>query len=129
MNVLSFVRRYRPVLVFAVFLLASSLLVLRQVSVNQTRHVDLREAFILLHTKGYRPEAQRLYERLLQEVDGLSNRLLLDDFQRTLTLVGADPLRQQPENLVWKYHWTVSNELERRSEKTLRRALKLAREE
>jgi hypothetical protein len=126
MNVLSFFRRYKPVLVFAVFLLASSLLVLRQVNTNQNRHVELREAFILLHTKGYRPEAQRLYERLLRELDHLPNRLLLEDFQRTLTLV--DPAKQQPENLIWSYHWTVSNEMEKRSEQTLKRALKLARQ-
>ncbi len=126
MNVLSFVRRYKPVLALAALLLVACLLVLRQVSINQTRHLELREAFILLQTKGYRPEAGRLYERLIQEVDHLPNRLLLDDFQRTLTLV--DPAKQQPENLIWKYHWTVSNELEKRSEHTLRRALELARE-
>ncbi len=113
-------------LVLAVLLLAACLLVLRQVSVHQNRHAELREAFILLHTKGYRPEAQRLYERLLGEVDHLSNRLLLEDFQRTLTLV--EPARPQPDNLIWKYHWTVSNELEKRSEQTLKRALELARE-
>ncbi len=126
MNVLSFVRRYKPVLALAALLLVACLLVLRQVRINQTRHLELREAFIILQTKGYRPEAQRLYERLIQEVDHLPNRLLLEDFQRTLTLV--DPAKQQPENLIWKYHWTVSNELEKRSEHTLRRALELARE-
>jgi hypothetical protein len=127
MNVLSFIGRYKPVLVFAGVLLAASLMVLRQISINQNRHAELREAFILLHTKGYRPEAQRLYERLLAETDRLPNRLLLEDFQRTLTLV--DPARPQPENLIWKYHWTVSNEMEKRSEQTLKRALKLARQE
>ncbi len=127
MNVLSIVRRYKPVLALAALLLVACLLVLRQVRINQTRHLELREAFIILQTKGYRPEAQRLYERLIQEVDHLPNRLLLEDFQRTLTLV--DPAKQQPENLIWKYHWTVSNELEKRSEHTLRRALELAGEQ
>jgi hypothetical protein len=59
-------------------------------------------------------------------LEKLPNRILLDDFQRTLVLV--DPRTQQPDNLVWKYHWTVSNELEKRSEATLARALKLAGE-
>jgi hypothetical protein len=127
MNVLSFFRRYWPVWVFAGLLLAGGLLLVWQVSTRQHRHVEMREAFILLQTKGYRPEAERLYGRLIPEVYHLSERLLRDDFQRTLTLV--DPARQQPENLIWRYHWTVSNELERRSEHSLQRALRLARED
>jgi hypothetical protein len=51
----------------------------------------------------------------------------MDDYQRTLMLV--DPATQQQNNLIWRYHWTVSNELEKRSESTLRRALKMAQEE
>ena len=46
---------------------------------------------------------------------------------RTLMLV--DPLAvNQTNNLIYNYHWTVSAELDRRSESTLRRALELARE-
>ena len=41
----------------------------------------------------------------------------------------VDPATQQPDNLIWKYHWTVSKELEKRSESTLQRALKMAEEE
>ena len=99
-------------------------MVVRQVVANQSRHVELREAFILLHSRGYQPQAERLYQRLLVELEHLPSKLLLDDFQRTLTLV--DPARQEPDNLVWEYHWTVSNELEKRSEASLERALKLA---
>jgi hypothetical protein len=62
----------------------------------------------------------------LAEIPEENNRVLLDDFQRTMMLV--DPGTQHPENPIWVYHWTVSNELERRSESTLRRALKLAQE-
>ncbi len=40
----------------------------------------------------------------------------------------VDPKRPETDNLIWKYHWTVSNELERRSWTTLERALKLAEE-
>jgi hypothetical protein len=121
-----FIRQYRSLLIFGFFLMLGSIMVMRQINSNQSKHVELREAFILLHTRGYRPQAERLYQRLLKDLDGLSTRLLLDDFQRTLTLV--DPGRNQPENLIWVYHWTVSNELEKRSESSLKRALKLAGE-
>jgi hypothetical protein len=119
-----FIRQYRALLVFGVFLVVSSVLVVRQISVNQSRHVELREALILLHTRGYRPEAGRLFQKLLIEVDTLPTKVLLEDFQRTLTLV--DSTEKHPENLVWQYHWTVSNELEKRSEESIKKALKLA---
>ena len=101
-------------------------MVVRQYRSNQSKHVELREAFILLYTKNYQKESRRLYDRLINDIEKLSNRALLDDFQRTLMLV--DPATQQPDNLLWRYHWTVSNELEKRSESTLLRALKLADE-
>jgi hypothetical protein len=91
----------------------------------------MREAFILLHTRGYTNEARRIYQKLLLEIpktiDKLSDKQLLDDFQRTLLLV--DPYTQQTNNLIWNYHWMLSNELDRRSESTLKRARKLAEEE
>ena len=99
-------------------------MVIRQMNANQSKHQELREAFILLSSRGYHPQAERLYLRLLEELKRLPDKLLLEDFQRTLTLVNPDS--QQPDNLVWKYHWTVSNELEKRSEASLQHALKLA---
>lgn len=123
----SLFRSHRTSLLFALILVISSVLVVRQFGLNRERHVELREAFILLEVKGYRNEAQRLYQRLLGELPTLTNRQLLDDFQRTITLV--NPLAtNDTENLIWKYHWTVSNEFERRSDKTLERALKMAGE-
>ena len=119
-----FGRQFRFQLVFLAFLVFCSVMVLKQVSVNQAKHLQLREAFILLHSRGYQPQAERLYQRLLAEMERLPDKALLEDFQRTLTLV--DPSRQEPENLIWEYHWTVSNELEKRSEASLERALKLA---
>ena len=101
-------------------------MVLRQMAANQSAHVELREAFILLNAKGYKNEAQHLFQKLLAELEQLPNSVVMQDYQRTLTLV--DPATSQPENLVWKYHWTVSNELEKRSESTLTKALKLAHE-
>ena len=121
-----FLRRNRYFLIFSVLLLFCGVMVLQQIEANQSAHTDLREAFILLQTKSYKDEAQRLFQRLLADLEGLPNKALTEDFQRTLTLV--DPTKQDPENLIWKYHWTVSNELEKRSESILARALKLAHE-
>ena len=124
---MSFVRQYKFVLLFLLLLVFCSVMVIQQRDVNQGRHVEIREAFILLHTRGYTNQAQKLYRRLLLELPKLSDRALLDDFQRTLLLV--DPNSAQPTNhLIWNYHWTVSHELDRRSESTLMRALKLAEE-
>ena len=113
-------------LLFAAVLTFCSVMVLRQTRTNQSAHTELREAFILLQSRGYTNQAQRLYNRLLHDLEDISNHDLRDDFQRTLTLV--DPAAQQPQNLLWKYHWTVSNELEKRSESSLVRALDLAKQ-
>lgn len=121
-----FLRRNRYFLIFAALLLSCGVMVLRQMAANQSAHADLREAFVLLQTKGYKNEAQRLFQRLLAELEQLPNKALVEDFQRTLMLV--DAAKQDSENLIWKYHWTVSNELEKRSESTLAKALKLAHE-
>ena len=114
-------------LIFAAVLTFCSVMVLRQTRINQTAHSELREAFIILHSRGYTNQEQRLYNRLLRDLQNISNRDLREDFQRTLTLV--DPAAQQPQNLLWKYHWTVSNELEKRSESSLARALEIAKPE
>src|SRR6266705_3249625 len=110
-------------LVVMLLLLAASIVIVQQLHARQSRHVEIREAFILLHTRGYTNEATRLYQKLLNDLQDLSNKQVMDDFQRTLLLV--DPSAYQPSNLLWKYHWTVSNEMDKRSESTLTRALKL----
>jgi hypothetical protein len=120
------VRRYRSLLLFVVFFVVCSVLVIRQFTANEARHVELREAFILLYSKGYQPEAKQLFQRLVGEVDGLSNTLMWNDYQRTLTLI--NPMHDEPDNLIWAYHWTISNELEKRSESSLQKALRMARE-
>lgn len=113
-------------LIFALVLVVCSVMVIRQINLNQGKHLELREAFILLYTKGYQPQAERWYQRLIAEVGTISNRQVIDDFQRTLTLV--NPQQSESNNLVRKYHWTVSKELERRSWTTVEQALKLAEE-
>lgn len=120
------IRRHRILLTFLVVLVFCSVMVIQSYRARQVRHVELREALILLHARGYTNEADRLYNRLLRDLPELSNRNLLDDFQRSRILV--DPSVQHPENPVWRYHWVVSNELEKRSENTLVRARKLADE-
>jgi len=119
-----FVKRHRYLLAFLGVLVFCSVMIMRQIHLNQSRHVEMREAFILLHARGYTNEASRLFNRLVNEVHKLSTRELMDDWQRTIILV--DPSIDQPKNLIWRYHWTVSNELEKRTEDTLKRALKLA---
>src|SRR6266576_1826395 len=119
-----FLLEFKFALIFADVLTFCSVMVLRQVHVNQTKHVEVREAFIVLHSRGYREEAQRLYNRLLRDMQDFTNNELIDDFQRTLMLV--DPATQQTTNLIWKYHWTVSNELERREASILKRAHEIA---
>src|ERR1043165_7486585 len=107
-------------------LVVISVFSIRSFHARQSRHIETREAFILLHTRGYTNESTRLYEKLLDELPVLSNKQINEDFQRTLLLV--DPSINQSSNLIWKYHWTVSNEMDKRSESSLMRALKLADE-
>jgi hypothetical protein len=122
-----FVRRNRYFLIFAVLLLFCGVMVLRQMEANRWAHTELREAFILIAAKGiYKAEGQHLFQRLLADLQTLSNQALLEDFQRTSMLV--DPAKQDPENPLWKYYWTVSNELEKRARGRLAHALKLAHE-
>ena len=120
-------RRNRFALVFLALLIFCSAMVMRQFRANQSRHVELREEFILQHSNGYTREAEELYIRLLREIEDLPDKTLQDDYQRTLMLV--DPRTQHEDNPVWRYHWTVSRELDRRSESTLLRARKPAGEE
>jgi hypothetical protein len=121
-----FLRRYKFVLLFLVVLVFCSGMVVRQMEHNQSKHVEMREAFILLFSKGYTGQAQHLYDRLLRDLETEPNKTLFEDYQRTLQLV--DPTTSHTENLIWRYHWTVSNELEKRQESTLAHALKLSEE-
>ena len=121
---MTFVRRFRIPLAFGILLVFCSVMVVRQFQKNPERHIELREAFILLEAKGYRPQAQKLYQKLIRELETLPNTALLDDYNRTLALI--DPVGQEQDNLIWRYHWTVSNEMDQRSHGALGRALKMA---
>lgn len=117
-----FLRRHQFVLCFLAVLVACSVLVVRQFLVNQSAHVEMREDFILLQQKGQTKPAEKLYQLLVQELPNLPDTVLWDDLQRTLMLV--DPKTQQPDNLIWKYHWAVKHYLDRRAEQRVARVLK-----
>jgi plasmid replication initiation protein len=126
-----FLGQHKFVLSFLALLVFCSAMVVWQLdarkSKEQSKHVELREAMILLQTGGYTNQADKLYLRLLRDLDRLSNKTLIEDWQRTVILV--DPGAHQPSNAVWRYYWTVRLEMERRAEDTIQRALKLADEE
>jgi hypothetical protein len=125
-----FVRQHRFTLLFMALLVFCSIMVIQRYRAKQNRHteqhIELREAFILLYTGGYTNDASLLYNRLLRSLEGLSNRELVDDWQRTVIFV--EPNANQPDNLIWKYYWTVRKEMEKRSEDSIQKARKLAQE-
>ena len=121
-----YARRIRVWLAFAILLVFCSVMVVTQMQANLSKHVELREAFILLESKGYHPQAKNLYQKLIKELENLPDSALLDDYDRTLSLVGGT--QDDPENLIWRYHWTVSNEMDQRSHSALGKALKMAEE-
>lgn len=124
---MNFLRQYRFVLLFLLLLVFCTVMVIRQRDLKESRHVEILEAFILLQTGGYTNEAERLYHRLLRDLDNLSSKELIEDWRRTLLLV--DPSANRPEDPIWKYHWTVRKQMEKRGESTIQRARKLAEEE
>jgi hypothetical protein len=122
-----FLRRYKFVLLFLLLLVFCSAMVIVQREQNQSRHKELREAFILLCSKGYNAEAQRLYDRLLRDLQTESIEIIYDDYQRTLLLV--DPTSSHSDNFIWRYQATLGKELDQRNKGPLARALKLAEEQ
>jgi hypothetical protein len=99
-------------------------MVLRQFQANQSAHAELREDFILLHERGETKACEALYEELIQALPALGEQGLVEDLLRTSLLV--DPKSQDVANLVWKYHVSVTKELQNRSAHRLARALKRA---
>ncbi len=126
-TLMRFLRQHRFTLLFMALLVFCSIMVIQQYRARQTRRVELREAFILLYTGGYSNEAGILYNRLLRDLEKLPNKDLVDDWQRTVILV--DPSANQPDNLIWKYYWTVRMEMEKRSEDSIQKARKMAQDE
>ena len=119
-----FLKRHQFFLAFVAVLVLCSVMVIRQFLANQWQHVDLREDFILLHDQGHAREGERLYQMLIQELPQLPDRVLIADQERfTLLFLSQKPA---PDDLLWKYSVSVQNELQRRSDQRVARALKRA---
>jgi hypothetical protein len=118
---MQFLRRHQYLLCFLGVLVLSCVLALRQFLANQSGHVELREDFLLLHERAEAKACDSLYQQLIQDLPHVDDKSLVDDLQRTRMLV--DPKTPDLNNLVWKYHVSVKNELQRRSEKRLARVL------
>lgn len=101
-----------------------SVMVVREFSLQHSQHAELLESLILLQTKGYPEEANRVCQRLIMDLPRSPDKILLEDLQRTTMLI--DPAKKNAENLIWRYHASLNNELNRRSERNLARALKTA---
>ena len=92
-----------------------AVMTVRQVLENQSRHAELREAFIFAHARGFTSDAQRLYDRLKYDMPEEPTRHLIDDLERTSALA---PTNQSPSsNLLVRFHLSVQHEVERRIEK------------
>lgn len=118
------VRHNKFFLVFLALLVLCSVLVIRQYLVNEWKHDDLREDFILLHDQGQAKGAERLYQMLVQELPNLPNHALTADQERLAVLFQAQ--KPATEDLLWKYYISVQNELQRRTDDRVAHALKHA---
>src|SRR5215468_6769531 len=121
---MQFLRRNQYFLLTVAVLLFASVMTLRQLHVNRSAHIERLEDFILLQEQDNPKLLERRYELLVQELPDLSDKALVEDLQRTAMVI--DPKSPQPESLLWKYHIGVRNELRKRSERRLRRALQQA---
>ena len=85
-----------------------------------------------MRPRGINPRQVLAHALRLPGIEEQRSGLCLFEFpaaQRCLhDALGSVRIRaeQQVTNLVWKYHWTVSNELDRRQESTLKRAHEIA---
>jgi hypothetical protein len=128
---MSFLRQHKFALLFLAVLVFCSVMVIRQMEWTtgrkERKHIERREAMILLQTGGYTNEAASLYFRLWRDIEKLSNKQLVEDWQRAVVLI--DPSLHQPSNTIYQYYWNVRQEMERRSEGAIEKARKLAAEE
>lgn len=116
-----FLKRHQLFIAFVVVMIFCSVMVVRQYVVNQWQHVDLREDFILLHDQGNTHGSQRLYQLLIQQLPALPAHDLIADQQRFDVLFLAN--KPSPEDLLWKYSVSVQNELKRRLNSRMAKAL------
>lgn len=121
-----FLRRHQYLLCFLAVLVLSCFMVVRQFVANQSAHIRLREDFILLNDSHRARSAAQLYQVLIQQLPGLGEKALVADLERMSTVV--DPRHPaSTRNLEWKYYVSVKNELRKRAQSHLARALRQAR--
>jgi hypothetical protein len=121
-----FLRQYQYVLCFLGVVVFSLVMVFRQYMADQSAHVERREDFLLLHERGRRDACERLYQRLIQELPEMSDRNLANDLDRTALALGART--NEIQDLLWKYHVSVGNELRHRAEHRVARSLQEAQQ-
>lgn len=114
-----FFRRNIYPLLFCAVLVLSSILVVRQYLTNLSAHTERREDFIALQQMGHAKLAEHLYQVLIQTFPKLSDSELWEDAYRTGIVI--DLKTPQPQNPVWKYHFSVRNELELRTKRRVAR--------
>jgi len=119
-----FLRRHRFVLSFLAVLTLCNIFLLRQLAENESAHIELRENFIFLNEAGHRAEAEHFYQLLVESLPGLTERALLDDYQRTLPLIDSSAARS--ESLVNNFNWAVKQHIKKRAEQRVSSALKNA---
>jgi|ERR1041385_4423766 hypothetical protein len=95
-----------------------AVMTVRQVVANQSRHAEVREAFILAHGKGDSTDAQRLYDRLKYDMPEEPTRHLIDDLERTTVITPTN--QSASSNLLVRYHLSVQHEVQKRVEKYLK---------
>ena len=109
------VRRERILLLgTVVVLLLCAVLTVRQVVDNQSRHAEMREAFIFSHNKGHNADAQRLYDQLKYDMPEEPTRHLIDDLERTASIAPTN--QSASSNLLVRYHLSVQHEVQKRVE-------------
>ena len=119
-----FIREWKFLLAMAAVLCFSAVMAVRQFIQNQSRHAELREAFIFLHSRGHNAEAKQLYDRLLWNLQTEPTRHLIEDVQRASTIA---PTNQSPStNILVRYHMTIQKELEKRFEEQYLKAKELS---
>lgn len=115
-----FLKRHQAFLIFVAVLIFCSVMVIRQFILNQYKHVDLREDFIVLHDENKFKGAERLYQMLIQDLPDVPDRVLVDDEQRLKYVLSQE--KTSGDDLLQKYFVSVQNELKRRLPQRVARA-------
>jgi hypothetical protein len=112
-----FLKRHRFSLLCLAVLSCASVLVIQQFLAAETAHFNLREDMIVLFEKGKTGEAEHVYQRLVENLSTVTDKALVDDYQRTTMLLQGKA--ENTSSLIYKYHWAVKQYMEKRSEQRL----------